>query len=377
VDFSQTQEQKDLAKLAAKMFAELAPATALPDFEIPHDGFDASLWRELAKAELLGVALPEDVGGSGMGLIELAILIEEAGKALAPVPLVPTLAIAAAAIDAFGSPAQRKGLLPRVASGDLVLTVALADAGSLEAERPTTQARPDGKAWRIEGKKLFVPVVSSAGRVLVPARTEAGGVAVFLVDPQSDGIALEPTLATTGERQHEMRFEGVRATRDDLLGTTDAGKTILDWVIDRALAGLCAFELGVADRALRMTAKYTSERRQFGKPIATFQAVAQRAADAYIDVEAIRLSTWQALWRLASGRPARRELLIAKFWASEGGHRACYAAQHLHGGIGVDTDYPLHRYYLMSRQIELTLGGAHAQLARLGRLLADEQSTAR
>jgi alkylation response protein AidB-like acyl-CoA dehydrogenase len=126
-----------------------------------------------------------------------------------------------------------------------------------------------------------------------------------------------------------------------------------------------------------MTAKYTSERKQFGKPIATFQAVAQRAADAYIDVEAIRLSTWQALWRLATGRPARRELLIAKFWASEGGHRACYAAQHLHGGIGVDTDYPLHRYYLMSRQIELTLGGAHAQLARLGRLLADERPAPR
>jgi alkylation response protein AidB-like acyl-CoA dehydrogenase len=129
-------------------------------------------------------------------------------------------------------------------------------------------------------------------------------------------------------------------------------------------------ELGAAERALRMTAKYTSERKQFGKVIATFQAVAQRAADAYIDVEAIRLTTWQAVWRLAEKLPARRELSIAKYWASEGGHRACYAAQHLHGGIGVDKDYPLHRYYLLSKRIELTLGGAQEHLARVGAMLA-------
>ncbi len=377
MDFSLTQDQRDLAKLAAKMFSELAPVANLPDFEVGHERFDAKLWQELAKAQLLGVALPEDVGGAGMGIVELAILLEEAGKALAPVPLLPTLAMAAAAIDAFGTDAQRRSLLPRVVAGKLILTAALNDLGSREADQPTTRALTDGAGWRLEGTKLFVPAARMSGCVLAPACTENGDIAVFLVDPQADRVALEPVVATTGEQQYEMRLDGVRVRQDDLLGTPTNGKVILDWIIDHTLAGLCAMELGVAECALRMTAKYTGERKQFGKPIATFQAVAQRAADAYIDVEAIRLATWQAVWRLAAGLPARRELLIAKFWAAEGGHRACYAAQHLHGGIGVDTDYPLHHYYLMSRQIELTLGGAHAQLAKLGRILAAEDAHSR
>jgi alkylation response protein AidB-like acyl-CoA dehydrogenase len=125
-----------------------------------------------------------------------------------------------------------------------------------------------------------------------------------------------------------------------------------------------------------MTAQYTASRKQFDKPIATFQAVAQRAADAYIDLEAMRLSAQQAIWRLASGRDADRELAIAKFWAAEGGHRVCYAAQHLHGGIGVDTDYPLHHYYLKSRHIELTLGGSHTHLMSLGERLAGAATAA-
>jgi alkylation response protein AidB-like acyl-CoA dehydrogenase len=183
-------------------------------------------------------------------------------------------------------------------------------------------------------------------------------------------VELEPAATTTGDQEYRLVLEGAHVDGSDALGRPGAGPAIIDWILDRTLAGLCALELGVAGRALRMTADYTGQRKQFGKAIATFQAVAQRAADAFIDVEAIRLATWQALWRLDEGLPASREVAVAKFWAAEGGHRACYAAQHLHGGIGVDTDYPLHHYYLMSRQIELTLGGAHAQLARLGDMLA-------
>jgi alkylation response protein AidB-like acyl-CoA dehydrogenase len=129
-------------------------------------------------------------------------------------------------------------------------------------------------------------------------------------------------------------------------------------------------EIGVAERALRMTAEYTSTREQFGKPIAKFQAVAQRAADAFIDVEVIRWTVWQAIWRLAEGLPAKQEVSIAKFWVGEGGHRVVYAAQHLHGGIGVDLDYPLYRSYLWSKQIELTLGSATQHLVRLGNDMA-------
>ena len=160
---------------------------------------------------------------------------------------------------------------------------------------------------------------------------------------------------------------------DGVLGDPARGRDIVEWLLDRALLGVCALELGVAERALRITAQYTTERRQFDRPIGSFQAVQQRAADAWIDVEAIRLTAWQAAWRLAQGLPAREELLVAKFWAAEAGHRITYAAQHLHGGIGVDVDYPIHRYYLWSKALELTLGSGARQLARLGEAIAAER----
>ncbi len=141
-------------------------------------------------------------------------------------------------------------------------------------------------------------------------------------------------------------------------------------VVEHATVGLCALELGVAERALRTTATYTSSRQQFDRPIATFQAVAQRAADAYIDVEAIRLTLWKAAFRLDAGLPAAEAVSVAKLYAAEAGHRVVYAAQHLHGGMGFDTDYPLYRHYLWSKQIELTLGSASVHLARLGAAIA-------
>src|SRR5262249_30852602 len=151
-----------------------------------------------------------------------------------------------------------------------------------------------------------------------------------------------------------------------VLGDPNAGQAIVDWLLARAIAGLCAISTGVSDRAVRMTAEYTTTRKQFGKPLATFQAVAQRAADAFIWVEGMRWTMWQAAWRLSMDEPASEDIAVAKYWAGEGGHFATYAAQHLHGGIGLDNDYPLHRYFLWSKQIEMSLGSSVEQLARLG-----------
>src|SRR5262249_38831327 len=149
-----------------------------------------------------------------------------------------------------------------------------------------------------------------------------------------------------------------------------AAAEALGWMLDRARVAIAAMQLGVIERAVRMTAEYTSQRQQFDRPIATFQAVAQRAADAFIDVEACRLATWQAAWRLSENLPAEREVAVAKYWSAEAGHRVTAAAQHLHGGMGFDTDYPLFRYYLVSRQLEMTLGSAGSELGRLGAMIA-------
>jgi alkylation response protein AidB-like acyl-CoA dehydrogenase len=361
MDFSFTQEQEDIRKLAREILKDLAAPEKLPDFEEAVEWHDEALWKAFAEAGLVGVALPEAEGGMGMGPLEMAVLCEQVGAFTAPVPLVP-VAVAAGAIAKFGSDAQRARLLEGVAAGGALLTTALEEGDAFDAEAPSTRL----SGGRLSGVKICVPIASRARAVLVPAMSEAGTV-VAIVDPQADGVTLEGQEVTTGELRYRMTLDGVAVGEDALLAP---GRKALAWIVDHTLAWLCAMELGVAGQALRMTAKYTGEREQFGKAIATFQAVAQRAADAYVDIEAIRVATWQGVWRLAQGKEARRELNIAKFWAAEGGHRACYAAQHLHGGIGVDKDYPLHRYYLLSRQIELTLGGGKSHLEALGATIA-------
>ncbi len=371
MDFQLTQEQRDLKELAAKIFTDLAPAERLPPFEEPQDWFDQALWEELAKSSLLGIGIPEEYGGAGMGFVEACVLLEEVGRRLAPAPLLPTLIMGAAPIVEFGSEHQKRSILPGVANGTQILTAAWLDEGSTNPHAPTTHAHREGGVWRITGRKEFVPVARLASKLLVSALTDAGHPAVFVVDREASGLSLEPQATTTGELEYRVNLESVSVEPTAQLGNDSNGVAVIRFAVERTLAALCAMELGVAENALRMTAKYTGTRRQFGKPIATFQAVAQRAADAYIDLEAMRLSTMQAIWRLASGVDASREIAIAKFWASEGGHRVCYAAQHLHGGIGVDTDYPLHHYYLRSRHIELTLGGTHTHLAFLGDRLAE------
>lgn len=370
MDFSYTQEQKDLRALARKMLDELAPVEQLPDFEEPQDWFHEQTWKEFAKAGLLGVGLPEDVGGLGGGMIELAVLCEELGRSCAPVPVVPTLIMAAGPIDRFGSAEQRRRILPGVITGDTLLTAAIAESSERDPFAPATTARKRGASWTLSGRKDYVPIASLASLILVSAATDDDGPGLFLVDAKAGGVSLEPQATTTGEFEYIVTLDDVSVDAADVLATGSKAVEALEWLVDHTLAGLCATELGVADQALRMTAKYTAERKQFDKPIASFQAVAQRAGDAFISVESVRLATMQAVWLLSQRRPAKRELAIAKFWAAEGGHHACYAAQHLHGGIGVDTDYPLHHYYLLSRRIELTLGGANTQLEHLGRRLA-------
>ncbi len=370
MDFAITPEQQDLKALVARIFDERVDAEQLPDYDVGQDWFDRDLWKALADSQLLGVALAEEAGGAGLGFEELCILLEEAGRTLAPLPLVPTLVTAALTIDRFGTAIHRGSLLPRLVEGDCILTAALAEEHSRDPRRPRhTVARREERGWRVDGVKAYVPAASLAESVMVPAQTH-NGLAVLIVAMDSDGLELAAQETTTGEFEYRLKLTNVRVEDDAVLAQPGQGEAVVDWMIDHTTAALSVMALGVAERALRMTAGYTSDRKQFDKPIATFQAVAQRAADAYVDVEAMRLSAWQAVWRLGQGMPARREVAIAKYWAGHAGHRVTYAAQHLHGGIGVDTDYPLHRYFLAAHRIEQTLGNAHAQLADIGRMLA-------
>ena len=360
MDFSFSEEQQEIQKLAAQILGDKVTHERLKEVEASPEWFDRDLWAELAKAGLVGIALPEDVGGGGFGILEAALVLEEIGRTVAPVPYFATVVLGALPIAEFGNDEQRRRLLPGVAEGETILTAALAEDLNPDPTSPTTTA----KGGRLTGAKMLVPAAHLATTIIVPT---ANG--VFLVDPKSSGVELERLLTTSGEPQFKVTLDNAEG---EPLGDNEQGPAIVEWIVQRATAALCAIQLGVCEQALKMTAEYTSTREQFERPLAAFQAVAQRAADAYIDTEGVRLTAWQAVWRLAEGLPAADELAVAKFWASEGGQRVVHAAQHLHGGIGVDVDYPLHRYFLWAKECELTLGSATPQLVKLGKSLADQ-----
>ena len=372
MDFSFTDGQREVSALAERIFGDRVTAARLAEVESGAERIDRELWATLADAGLLGLAVPEQYGGGGLGLVELCLLLEQQGRRVAPVPLHSTLVAGALPIAAFGSTAQQQRWLPAVAAGAAIVTAALADRDSRDPLRPSTVAHRDGSGWRLEGTRPVVPSAHVAALVLVPATLADGGVAVFLVDPAASGVAIERAETTNREIHPHLHLAGVAVGDDDMLGDPARGSEIVRWIVDRAVAGLCALQLGVAEEAVRATALYTSERKQFGHPLATFQGVALRVADAYIDTEALRMTTWQAAWRLAEGLESERDVAVAKWWAAESGHRVVHAAQHLHGGLGADVDYPIHRYFLWGKQIELMLGGAGEQLARLGLLVADD-----
>jgi alkylation response protein AidB-like acyl-CoA dehydrogenase len=370
VDFSFTEEQEAVRGLAKQILEDQVTPDRLKELgaATPAQRFDRRTWDALAKANLLGLSLPDDVGGSGLGFLATCLVLEQVGRTVPFVPVLASVVMTALPIAQFGTAEQRARWLPGLVTGEQVGTAALVETGAAPRQ-PTTHARRSGDGWVLDGAKVCVPYGQVASVILVPAATEDGDVAMFLVDPAAPGVAQEALETTSGQPESAMTLSGVAVGDDGLL---PGGGAVLDWIVDHTTAGLCVMAVGVCEEALRLTADYTKTREQFDKVIATFQAVGQRAADAYIDTEGVRLTAWQAAWRLDAGLPAAEEVAIAKFWAADGGQRVVHAAQHLHGGMGVDRDYPLHRYFLWAKQLELTLGGATAQLLRLGDILASE-----
>ena len=359
MDFTFTEEQETVAKVARQLFESRATPERLTELEAGDIRHDAALWRELATADLLGIALPDSVGGSGGSFLELSVLLSEVGWSVAPVPVYATLVLGADTIARHGDSEVQQRYLPGVVDGSTILTAAVAEPGNSDPTAPRTAARPDGDGWRLSGSKELVPAAQLAAAIVVAAQTDDGP-ALFVVDADAEGVTTTPVQTTNGEPFADVELANA-AGRRLTEGSDGVGK-----LYTRALVGLCAMQIGVTERALKLAASYTTEREQFGRPIGSFQAVQQRLADAFIDVEAIRWTAWHAAWLVAEGRPADREAAIAKFWAAEAGARVAASAQQVHGGMGIDVTYPLSRYFLWAKQIELALGSASQQLARLG-----------
>ena len=370
MDWSFTDEQDELAALARRILTDKLPEERMREIEASNSRIDFSLLRELADAGVVGIALPSEVGGGGYGLIEQCRVAIELGRAVAPVPVLSSIVLGAMPLAQFGLGDQRQWARA-AAAGEVVLTAALIEEFNPHARQPLTTAARDGSGWVLNGMKTNVPAGPAAESILVPASTDEG-VTVFLVEPSDDGVTIAPQEVTNKQIDGQLQLNSVALGDERVLGEVGQGAEIVAWILRRAIVATCAHQLGVCERAVELTAEYSKQRVQFERPIATFQAVGQRLADAYIDAEGIRLTLWQAAWRLSEDLPCDTEIDTAKFWASDAGHRIAHTAVHVHGGVGIDLDYPLHRYFIAAKHNEFSLGTATDHLRRIGATLAAE-----
>ena len=341
--------------------------------DFSEDWYDRDTWSEFAKANLLGVALPESAGGLGLGFVDLCFVLQEIGRHVAPLPMIPTLVAGALPIARFGTDEQqavlRQGCLRRRAAHRGV-DRARCRARSTGHDRDSRRSGDDA-GWKIDGVKSNVPAAHMAETILVPATT-GDDVVMFLVPAGAAGVTAVRQETMNHEPLFELTLDGVRVGDDAVLGGSGQGREVLAFTLHRATVASCAIVSGVAERALKITAQYTIDRKQFDRQIGTFQAVGQRMADCYIDTQAIELTMLQAATHLDDGRDDPLEVATAKFWAADGGNRVGHAALHIHGGISIDLDYAIHRYFLWLKQYEFTLGAATPQLLQIGKVLADE-----
>ncbi|MGW1516373.1 acyl-CoA dehydrogenase family protein [Streptomyces sp. NPDC002287] len=375
MDFTFTEEQQAVVEAARAVFADVAPdgvpSPALTPGAVAEE-FDRPLWATLAGSDLLGLVLAEEHGGAGLDTLALCLVLREAARVLARVPLLEHCATAMA-VQAHGGPELTAALLPGAGRGTLVLTVAAHGRTGHDPAELAVTARREGPAWILDGMQTAVPWAHSSDWIAVPAHAGDGEAVLALLPRTTDGLTLADQYSTSGEKLAELTLDGVRAPAAHVIDTPGAWERLRQVLA----TGTCALALGLGEAVLAMTSGYTSKREQFGFPVATFQAVAVQAADRYIDLRAMEATLWQAAWRLdaATGAaggplPVAGDVAVAKTWASEGVRRVVQTAQHLHGGVGADTDYPLHRYHAWAKQLELQLGPAAAHEEALGDLLA-------
>lgn len=347
MDFLFTPEQDEAAELAAQILTDRTSNDRLKQVEAGGDRFDRELWTDLSRAGLLTLHLPEQSGGAGLGLIELARVLVEVGRRVAPVPL----AVHGACTALLAS----EGL----AVDDRLYAAAVAEERSHLPSAPGVTADASGA---LTGVKTLVRAGMAADAFVVTA-TGPDGVGVFVVDAAADGVRREAQKTSDGDVAALVTFTAADSTR--VGGATAAER------LGHLLVTLSAAEqLGVTEGALKLTASYAKTREQFGRPIGTFQAVSQRLADGFIDVLGQRLTLWQAVWRLAEGLPAATEVATAKLWAADAGHRIAHTTVHVHGGVGIDMDGEAHRYFTTGKRFEFLFGGATEQALLIGRAFA-------
>jgi 3-oxo-4-pregnene-20-carboxyl-CoA dehydrogenase alpha subunit len=342
VDFTLDESQQAVADLAAGVLRGDADDGRVRAALASAGGYDEPAWKAMGQSGLLALSLPESVGGDGFGALETGLVLTEVGRQVLPLPTLATLALGVLPVAAYGTADQHRELLAEVAHGR-VLTAALRNA-------PGTEVRTADGA--VTGIRVGVPFAEQAHRILVP--TDAG---TAIVDPRAAGVTLHRTPTSTGAPEYTVRLAGARPE-----SVLEASGEDLDRF---AVAGAAAVADGVIAGALALTADHLRSRHQFGRPLATFQAVAQQVADVYVVARTVHLAAASAAWRLDSGLDADEDLAVAAYWLAAELPKALQVCHHLHGGLGVDITYPLHRYYSHAKDLARFVGGAAYRLDRL------------
>lgn len=346
MDFTPDDAQQAVQRLCADVLRREAG-------ERTDAGYDEAAWKAMREAGLLALALPDWLGGDGLGVLETAVLLTEVGRRAADVPAFAALALGVLPLVRFGTRAQQEELLPH--SG--FMTAALNEKSAPLPAAPRTTARLDGADYVLSGTKVGVPHAGAAHRILVS--TDAG---VLVVDPTSPGVSVSPSRSSSGTPECTVRLEDVRVPADALLG-----EGAVAGVNSLAIAGASALGDGVVAGALELTVAHVGTRKQFGKPLSAFQAVAEQIADVYITARTLHLATLSGCWRLSTGRDAEADLDIAAYWLAADALAAVHTCHHLHGGLGLDITYPMHRYYGLAKDLARFVGGADHRLDRLAR----------
>lgn len=362
MDFSLSEEQEMLRKSARDFLADKCPKSYVKQMETDEKGYSPELWKEMAGLGWQGLALPEKYGGSGMKLLDLAILQEEMGRACLPGPFFSTVILGAMTIMDAGDDKQKLTYLPGIATGKTIMTMALNESGgSYEAGSISVRAEADKNDFVINGTKLFVPDAHIADYILCVARTSNDtnkGITIFIVPAKSKGIKCNTLKTISGDKLCEVVFTDVRVGKDSVLGGVGKGWQIVERVIEQAAVSKCCDTVGVLQKVMEMTLDYAKERKQFGKPIGAFQVIQHYLADMNTDVEGTRFVAYQAAWRLSEGMPAIREIAMAKSWLAESYERTITKSHQIFGAIGVTIDHDLHFYTNRGKTAQLSYGDA-------------------
>lgn len=364
MDFSLSEEQELLKKTAREFLEKECPVQLVRQMEGDEKGFPVQLWHRMAELGWMALPFPEEYQGGGGSFADLVILLEEMGRACLPSPFISTVVLCGQTILDSGSKEQKDSLLPGIARGDIIGTLALLEpSDSYDPAAISCRAIAEGNEYHITGTKLFVQDAHIADYLVVPARTGGGdgaddGITLFLIDARGPGIGLTSLKTMAADKQFEVNFDGVRLTGEKVIGEVNQGWKAAARILERAAVARCAEMVGGAQRVLEMTVDYARERVQFGRPIGSFQAIKHYCANMAIDVEASRFNTCKAAWMIAEGIPCFKEVAIAKAWCSEAYRRVTALSHQIHGAIGWTKDMDLELYTRRAKAAEVAFGDA-------------------